>query len=448
MRRIREAAPEFPTLTRYVNGRRSRSVGGAGPSQRAAPPIGATLAGTSDGAGVDRNSIPVPLYGTLHLTVLLGSPQRSEAQIAGVGTTWRHGLDDSPEVEDSASVARSSDCSLMPRKRRRDLEGLESAHVEEESEDRCCGICMEGFIPGEELTALPCSVDGCRSVWHTRCIRKWLCQGPAVSCPLCRKKFETGGNDPLSSVSFAVEFQSLTTPMLTGVPSGSRDGLRSLIPPELLSELVLLALLPAGAAHPAAAPASFAPSQWTAPIPGTAPVSSIMQLPTGGAASRMPQRMLVPPLSRDEAPLGTGHPNPTRLLNQASSTGMPPGVYPAALSRPAGSSPVRQLPPRPAEPSRGRASERSGGGCWLRQQAVSRPSMLESTSVRMRPHADVVHQQPRVMTGEAVQPVGVAGNSQRPPVTTHQATSWRNLLPHQRFARMCHAFSRRPTTEG
>merc|ERR1719375_856727 len=66
-----------------------------------------------------------------------------------------------------------------------------------------CGICMETFDEGDKLTALPCTSHGCSSVWHLPCIHKWLDQGHAPSCPLCRSQVDTGVATP-SAPAFTV----------------------------------------------------------------------------------------------------------------------------------------------------------------------------------------------------------------------------------------------------
>eukprot|EP00434_Breviolum_minutum_P030756 symbB.v1.2.027202.t1/scaffold2716.1/size72468/9 len=46
-----------------------------------------------------------------------------------------------------------------------------------------CSICCE-MLSTKEVVALPCETRGCRSFFHTECIRPWLERNP--SCPLCR----------------------------------------------------------------------------------------------------------------------------------------------------------------------------------------------------------------------------------------------------------------------
>jgi len=51
-----------------------------------------------------------------------------------------------------------------------------------------CGICLDYFEPGEQVTAMPCYAFGCPSVWHADCIGEWLScrRSHEMSCPLCR----------------------------------------------------------------------------------------------------------------------------------------------------------------------------------------------------------------------------------------------------------------------
>lgn len=143
------------------------------------------------------------MLGALQLTVLVGTPERSESEVANVGTKWNYDQASSPA--------------------------------------KLCSICMDPFVAGEELIRLPCAEGACPSVWHPKCIKKWLCQGSTATCPLCRTGFTTNSSG-LSPVTFAVEFREVIPSLRPGGPgrgSARGPGLTS----DLLHELIFLASL-------------------------------------------------------------------------------------------------------------------------------------------------------------------------------------------------------------
>mmetsp|Transcript_67766 Transcript_67766/g.122131 ORF Transcript_67766/g.122131 Transcript_67766/m.122131 type:complete len:623 (-) Transcript_67766:117-1985(-) len=149
----------------------------------------------TDRGGIDLSSSrPPTVPGTLQLTVLvpvlLGPPPRTEEDVAGIGTSWTNGgMEDLPGVELLSKLS---------------LEDQGEAALDS------CGICLQPFQEGEKLTALPCAVGVCPSVWHDGCVRKWLCQGHSPTCPLCRATM--GGATPSSSnlpqASYALEVRA------------------------------------------------------------------------------------------------------------------------------------------------------------------------------------------------------------------------------------------------
>merc|ERR1719433_2026632 len=56
---------------------------------------------------------------------------------------------------------------------------MDPEHVPENHE---CSICCQTVQ--DDVTALPCHLNGCGSIFHGDCIRPWLEKNP--SCPLCR----------------------------------------------------------------------------------------------------------------------------------------------------------------------------------------------------------------------------------------------------------------------
>eukprot|EP00928_Gymnodinium_smaydae_P088427 TRINITY_DN72516_c0_g1_i1.p1 TRINITY_DN72516_c0_g1~~TRINITY_DN72516_c0_g1_i1.p1 ORF type:complete len:606 (-),score=79.08 TRINITY_DN72516_c0_g1_i1:111-1850(-) len=108
------------------------------------------------------------------------TPRRSQAEVEAVGRSWK--LGDKDEAADDGKMALAAGT---------------------------CGICMDDLVPGEDLTRLPCSADGCPSVWHSACIRKWISQSFKPSCPLCRVQagsFESDAENvgPANSMAFMV----------------------------------------------------------------------------------------------------------------------------------------------------------------------------------------------------------------------------------------------------
>lgn len=151
------------------------------------------LLGTSP-LGVPLGTIP-SIPGLVQLTVLVPTamvaPQRTEAEVAGIGTSWTHG--ETKEDVPDFSTARAT---------------LPKAAGEEATHDTC-GICLQQFENGERLTALPCAHETCPSVWHEYCIRKWLCQGHSLSCPLCRSVIDSGEPGASSSTAQALPAQAM-----------------------------------------------------------------------------------------------------------------------------------------------------------------------------------------------------------------------------------------------
>ena len=45
-----------------------------------------------------------------------------------------------------------------------------------------CGICLELFIDGETVSALP----SCRHIYHPQCISEWVVRARRRECPICR----------------------------------------------------------------------------------------------------------------------------------------------------------------------------------------------------------------------------------------------------------------------
>lgn len=95
-----------------------------------------------------------------------------------------------PEVLDSRQVApQRQPPEMMPREVghvtsawRLKEAALEALQVKVAPELEC-SICCE-MLSTKEVVALPCETRGCRSFFHTECIRPWLERNP--SCPLCR----------------------------------------------------------------------------------------------------------------------------------------------------------------------------------------------------------------------------------------------------------------------
>lgn len=55
-------------------------------------------------------------------------------------------------------------------------------------DDGTCSICLEAFGPQDgQMVMCPCPSDGCRSVFHDSCAKRWF--QTSASCPLCRNTF-------------------------------------------------------------------------------------------------------------------------------------------------------------------------------------------------------------------------------------------------------------------
>lgn len=125
-------------------------------------------------------------------------PQRPAAEVAGIGKTWILG-GQRPEADRQVESEGLVPAVCVA------VTALSSSTDEEEPPDmqvemgdkEVCGICLENFAAGTELTALPCASTGCPSVWHSACIRQWLQQSHLISCPLCRADVGPPGSSPL-----------------------------------------------------------------------------------------------------------------------------------------------------------------------------------------------------------------------------------------------------------
>jgi len=160
---------------------------------------------STDRGNLELTQRPPGVPGTLQLTVLvpvlLNTPRRTPEQVAGIGTTWTLGdaqISVRPEILSKLQITE---------------EDGETEECEVSSSGLCdsCGICLQPFQPGENLTALPCATDLCPSVWHADCVRKWLCQGQTPTCPLCRSAIEIGDSSASAqspSPSFALEVRA------------------------------------------------------------------------------------------------------------------------------------------------------------------------------------------------------------------------------------------------
>jgi hypothetical protein len=45
-----------------------------------------------------------------------------------------------------------------------------------------CYICLEEYLPGDEIGVLPCTHR-----FHAFCIRRWIVDGISATCPRCRE---------------------------------------------------------------------------------------------------------------------------------------------------------------------------------------------------------------------------------------------------------------------
>lgn len=165
--------------------------------------ITAHIVSTDSAGSMDMSSSRLAAVpGTLQLTVLvpvrLGPPRRTEADVAGIGTTWIKGSDQAQLCQEIPVLNKMQSAMHLEPNQECSVEG---------GNDDTCGICLQAFKDGEKLTALPCATGVCPSIWHEECVRKWLCQGDTPTCPLCRTRMEIDGpgGNPTSNSSFAVE---------------------------------------------------------------------------------------------------------------------------------------------------------------------------------------------------------------------------------------------------
>lgn len=116
-------------------------------------------------------------------------PRRPDSHVAEIGTTWTHaGAALSGQPAPSAHTG-----SMFPDSVAREVALARAAEVAW-LQVETCGICFEPFEPGHSLTSMPCAREGCKSVWHTDCIREWLARSRALSCPLCRTVTHVAGD--------------------------------------------------------------------------------------------------------------------------------------------------------------------------------------------------------------------------------------------------------------
>lgn len=59
---------------------------------------------------------------------------------------------------------------------------IKGKYKDGEHDDKECTICMEEYMPNDEITPLPCDA---RHYFHSKCIENWLKSNN--SCPLCKK---------------------------------------------------------------------------------------------------------------------------------------------------------------------------------------------------------------------------------------------------------------------
>lgn len=132
-----------------------------------------TLSEIQEHSGTWPPQMPPGASGVIRVMVLVPGAdepvQRAEDEVAKLGSTWTH-------VD----------------------EPMGDEHTPPSGHD-VCGICMDAYEAGDSLTSLPCSTQGCCSVWHAACIRKWLCQSHELSCPLCRAAIECELNNATRS---------------------------------------------------------------------------------------------------------------------------------------------------------------------------------------------------------------------------------------------------------
>lgn len=272
-------------------------------------------------ADIDGTSaFPPSLGGTVQLMVLvpitLGPTPRSEQEVAEIGTTWTHG-GPKEEVPTFPGVQQI-------------LSSLEAA---ESASDTVCGICLEQYESGEELTCLPCAGSGCPSVWHADCIRTWLRQGHANACPLCRGTIEGQGvvEAPAArpAITFALQVRG-SFPLADGDQAGR---LSSRITQELIQELLFLALPQSAPLEATSRPGPLLSTSGATPA---STISSLLMLP-GLLGVDLPSSPLPP-----RGPPNRGLLRPPRLPSSWSvTTG-------------AGRRPFGTISPPPLAPSIGR----------------------------------------------------------------------------------------------
>jgi len=175
-----------------------------------------------------------PMTGTLQLTVLMPclQPRRlSEEDVAHIGTSWT--------LSKGPTEHGGSDDSLREDELDEDsCEDLLASFEEQMAKNDVCGICLDPFQAGDRLTALPCATDGCPSVWHTDCIREWLCQGHATACPLCRGQVQAPGADTETGRPPTLALEVRAAVPLHGSGNAARH-----ITADVIPELLLLAVL-------------------------------------------------------------------------------------------------------------------------------------------------------------------------------------------------------------
>mmetsp|Transcript_37560 Transcript_37560/g.82407 ORF Transcript_37560/g.82407 Transcript_37560/m.82407 type:complete len:448 (-) Transcript_37560:145-1488(-) len=218
MRRLRSLTPDAIQGDR---GRRRARAETCPPQERTG---GHWLSDDSGAEGSGRGSVQLMVL----MPVLPERPRRTEAQVASIGTSWVHGT--TQDVPLNAAAQRT-----LPDSKGEYRGASGSYEATPTAKHDACGICLGQFSPGDELTALPCAEEGCPSIWHSRCVRTWLCEGHTQTCPLCRADVAgdgTEGGPSVPQMSFAFEVVA-TMPLRGGVQD--RD---------LLHEFLLLTLLP------------------------------------------------------------------------------------------------------------------------------------------------------------------------------------------------------------
>jgi Ring finger domain len=79
--------------------------------------------------------------------------------------------------------------------------------------DRCY-ICLEDFMPGTCVTALPCGHEFCQ------CVKRWLSSN--ASCPICRARISSSPPPDVSRTNWSPDFTHIETfPSLSRTPSAA-----------------------------------------------------------------------------------------------------------------------------------------------------------------------------------------------------------------------------------